>query len=64
FIGLGLGPAYVGALSDLFHAAHPEHSLQIALYWLSPFYVIAILIFLVLARVLRRDGGTPGAPTP
>ncbi|MGH8180373.1 MAG: spinster family MFS transporter [Steroidobacteraceae bacterium] len=64
FIGLGLGPAYVGALSDLFHAAHPEHSLQIALYWLSPFYVIAILIFLVLARVLRRDGGTPGAHTP
>jgi len=61
FIGLGLGPAYVGALSDLFHAAHPEHSLQIALYWLSPFYVIAILIFLVLARVLRRDGHTAGA---
>jgi len=60
FIGLGLGPAYVGALSDFFHAAHPEHSLQIALYWLSPFYLIAILIFLVLARVLRRDGGTGG----
>jgi predicted MFS family arabinose efflux permease len=60
FIGLGLGPAYVGALSDFFHAAHPEHSLQIALYWLSPFYVIAILIFVVLARVLRGDGGTTG----
>ena len=62
FIGLGLGPAYVGALSDFFHAAHPEHSLQIALYWLSPFYVIAILIFLVLARVLRSAGGTTGGP--
>lgn len=60
FIGLGLGPAYVGALSDFFHAAHPEHSLQFALYWLSPFYVIAILIFVVLARVLRGDGGTTG----
>ena len=32
------------------------HSLQIALYTLTPFYPIAILLFLWLARVLRRDG--------
>jgi len=64
FIGLGLGPAYVGALSDLFHAAHPQHSLQIALYWLSPFYVIAILIFVILARVLRGDSGATGGHNP
>ena len=63
FIGLGLGPAYVGTLSDLFHAAHPQHSLQIALYWLAPFYLIAILIFVVLARVLRSDGGMTGGLT-
>jgi len=61
FIGLGLGPAFVGAVSDFFHAAHPEHSLQIALYCLTPFYVIAILIFLALARVLRRDSRPTGA---
>ena len=61
FIGLGLGPAFVGAASDYFRAAHPEHSLQIALYSLTPFYVIAILIFLALARVLRRDGRTTRA---
>ena len=61
FIGLGLGPAFVGAVSDFFHAAHPEHSLQIALYCLTPFYVIAILIFLALARVLRSDSRTTGA---
>lgn len=61
FIGLGLGPAFVGAVSDFFHAAHPEHSLQIALYCLTPFYVIAILIFLALARVLRRDSRHTGA---
>jgi MFS family permease len=55
FIGLGLGPTYVGAASDYFRAAHPEHSLQIALFTLTPFYVIAILLFLWLARILRRE---------
>ena len=55
FIGLGLGPTYVGAASDYFHAAHPHHSLQIALFTLTPFYVIAILLFLWLARILRRE---------
>ena len=60
FIGLGLGPAFVGAVSDYFHAAHPEHSLQIALYSLTPFYVIAILIFLALARVLQGHSRTIG----
>ena len=60
FIGLGLGPAFVGEMSDFFHAAHPEHSLQIALYSLTPFYVIAILIFLALAHVLRGDNRATG----
>jgi MFS family permease len=64
FMGLGLGPAYVGAVSDHFHASHPEHSLQIALYSLTPFYVVAILIFVALARVLRRESRTTGAVTP
>jgi MFS family permease len=55
FIGLGLGPTYVGAASDWFKAAHPHNSLQIALYTLTPFYLVAILIFLWLARILRRE---------
>jgi predicted MFS family arabinose efflux permease len=63
FMGLGLGPAYVGAASDHFRASHPEHSLQIALYSLTPFYVVAILIFVALARVLRRDSPKTGAVT-
>jgi predicted MFS family arabinose efflux permease len=53
-IGLGLGPTYVGAVSDYFRAAHPGNYLQIALYTLVPFYLIAIVLFLRLARVLRR----------
>jgi predicted MFS family arabinose efflux permease len=60
FIGLGLGPAFVGAMSDFLRPSHPQHSLQIALYALTPFYAIAILIFLALARVLRRDSRATG----
>jgi len=55
FIGLGLGPTFVGAVSDFFHKDHPAHSLQMALYALAPFYVIAISLFLGLASVLRKE---------
>jgi predicted MFS family arabinose efflux permease len=54
-IGMGVGPTFVGAVSDLFRASHPENSLQIAFYALTPFYVVAIALFLVLAGVLRRE---------
>ena len=54
-IGLGLGPTFVGAASDYFRASHPHHSLQIALYLLSFMYVVAVLLFLALARVLRKE---------
>jgi len=52
-LGLGFGSTFVGAMSDFFRDTHPAHSLPIALYALTPFYVIAILIFLALARVLQ-----------
>lgn len=59
FIGLGLGPTYVGSASDFFRPEHPDHSLQLALYTLTPFYLLAALIFLRLARVLRNaESGT------
>jgi predicted MFS family arabinose efflux permease len=54
FIGLGLGPTYVGAASDFFRPDHPEHSLQMALYTLTPFYLLAAFLFVLLARVLRK----------
>lgn len=56
FIGLGLGPTYVGIASDFFRAEYPDHSLQMALYTLIPFYVLAIILFFWLARVLKREG--------
>jgi len=53
--GMGLGPTFVGEVSDFFHAAHPHHSLQIAFYLLTPCYLIAIGLFLWLARVLKKE---------
>jgi len=67
FIGLGLGPTYVGAASDFFRASHPHNSLQMALYTLVPFYVLAVALFLWLARIFARNereeraGGAVGA---
>ena len=59
-IGLGLGPTYLGAASDFFRDAHPDNSLQLAFYTLIPFYLLAIALFLWLARVLRRETQAEG----
>jgi len=55
FIGLGLGPTWVGFASDWFKARGDFHGLQTALYTLTPFYLVAIGLFLWLARRLRRE---------
>ena len=55
FIGLGLGPTFVGWLSDTLKAQGYEHTLQLALYAITPFYLIAIILFLALARILRAE---------
>jgi len=55
FIGMGLGPTWVGAASDHFRATDPQHCLQTALYTLVPFYILAIALFVWLARVLARE---------
>lgn len=54
-MGLGLGPTYVGLMSDWFRPDHPGNSLQMAFYTLTPFYVLAVLLFFALARVLKRE---------
>jgi predicted MFS family arabinose efflux permease len=59
-IGLGLGPTYLGAVSDLLRDSHPTNSLQIAFYTLVPFYVLAVVMFLSLARKLRREAVSTG----
>lgn len=55
FIGLGLGPTYVGMVSDYFRPTHGVHALQAAYYALAPMYLIGAALFLVLARLIRRN---------
>jgi predicted MFS family arabinose efflux permease len=54
-VGLGLGPTFLGAVSDWFRPHYPQHSLQMAFYTLIPFYVFAVLLHLWLARALKRE---------
>ncbi len=54
--GLGLGPTWVGMMSDVFRTTNPGNSLQLALYTLLPVYGIAIACFVWLAAKLRREG--------
>ena len=58
FIGLGLGPTYVGMASDFFRPTHGAHALQAAYYALAPMYLIGAALFLLLARMIRRHEGT------
>ena len=60
-IGLGLGPTYLGFMSDWFSASHPDNSLQMAFYTLLPFYVLAIAMFIGLAGKIRRQAQTETA---
>jgi len=55
FIGLGLGPTWVGAASDYFGMQGVAHPLQVALLTLTPFYLIASFLFFWLARILGRQ---------
>jgi len=55
FIGLGLGPTFVGWLSTTLKEMGHANSLQLALYSITPFYLVAIFLFLWLARVLRAE---------
>lgn len=54
-IGLGFGPTYLGAMSDMFNAAGHSNPLQLAFYTLAPFYLLAIVMHLFLSRALGRE---------
>jgi predicted MFS family arabinose efflux permease len=55
FIGLGLGPTYVGMASDFFRPSHGVHALQTAFYALAPMYLIGAALFFGLARMIARS---------
>jgi len=62
FIGLGLGPTFVGMASDFFAADFGPHALQTALYALSPMYLIAALLFFGLAVLIKKSAAQRGEP--
>ena len=64
FIGLGLGPTYVGMASDFFRPSYGAHALQTAFFALAPMYLIAALLFFVLARRIKRLQTLTGARVP
>lgn len=65
-VGLGLGPTFIGMASDFFRPQYGEHALQMAFYALAPMYLVAAMLFLWLARLIRQSsspvaGTRPGA---
>ena len=54
-VGLGFGPTYLGAMSDMFSSQGHQNPLQLAFYTLTPFYLLAIVMHLFLARALGRE---------
>lgn len=54
-IGLGGGPVFIGTISDLLAPAHGVLSLQLALYALSPFFLLTMLAHYAASRAIRRD---------
>ncbi len=57
-MGIGIGPTFVGAVSDFLRPEHPHNSLQLAFLGLIPFYGLAIVLFLSLAARLKPAGAT------
>jgi MFS family permease len=55
FIGLGLGPTFVGMASDFFRPSYGAHALQAAFYALAPMYLVAALLFFGLGRLIKRS---------
>jgi len=54
-IGIGIGTAALGALSDALVVRHGADSLRYAILYGTSFYVIAATLFLLSARRLERD---------
>jgi len=63
-VGLGIGPGYVGAVSDLFQAAYGEaEGLRLAMATLSVISLIAGAIAYFGRNAVLKDGDKIGAPS-
>ena len=56
-IGAGLGPLYVGTVSDWFRASHGDNALTYGILALVPVLVVAILGQVLIARAIGRNRG-------
>lgn len=54
-VGLGFGPTFLGAMSDVFSAQGFDNPLQLGFYCLTPFYALAIVLYLFLSRALAHE---------
>jgi len=54
-IGLGIGPVYVGRISDGAKAEYGDQSLAVGFTWLIPIIVLTIIAHLVAAWSINRD---------
>lgn len=54
-IGLGVGSALLGAISDGLHREYGEHSLRYAMLAGAGFYLAAVLFYWLAARRIRHD---------
>ena len=60
-IGSGLGPVYIGLISDALAPAYGDQALGYAMLGCVPALLIAIGIQMALARMIRKEG-SPGEP--
>ncbi len=54
-IGLGGGPVFIGKVSDMLAPTYGPQSLQLALYTLTPFFLLAMLAHYAASRAIGRD---------
>ncbi len=63
-VGMGLGPLYIGFMSErLSHAYGAEAGLEYALLSLTPFYPLAVIALVLVARSLARQSFSAGGAT-
>jgi hypothetical protein len=55
FIGLGVGPTLIGALSELFKSRYGDEALRYAAVSVVGFYLVAALLMMLAVKRLRND---------
>ncbi|KCZ47945.1 spinster family MFS transporter [Hyphomonas pacifica] len=63
-VGIGGGPLMIGIFSDMFTAMGAEHSLRWALLSTIPISLVAMALYIMMARTITQDHATRAAETP